>query len=200
MQILIATRNAYKAAEFADILGATIAVSDLTSLPNFEAIEETGKTFGENATLKAVAASRATSGLVVADDSGLEVDELGGAPGIYSARYSGAFATDEQNVSKLLSELRRVGASSGAGARFCCALVVARAGREIAAFHGAVGGTIAESPRGRHGFGYDPVFVPRGYTQTFSELGDAVKNEISHRARAIAQLRTYLLREQTSHR
>lgn len=193
LQLLIATRNSHKTAEFANILGATFAVSDLTTLPDLRHVEETGATFEENATLKAVAASRVTPQLVVADDSGLEVVELGGAPGVYSARYAGPAATDEDNVAKLLSELRRVGAGSGARGRFCCALAVAREGRKLETFWGTVDGTIIAAPRGVHGFGYDPVFVPAGLEQTFADLGQTAKNAISHRANAIRQLRAWLI-------
>ena len=195
LQLLIATRNSHKTAEFAQILGRDFAVADLTSLASAEEVEETGETFEENATLKALAASQMTQRLVVADDSGLEVDALGGAPGVYSARYAGASATDEQNIAKLLLELRRVGADSGVSARFQCVLVLARDGAKKAAFAGSIEGKIISSPRGQHGFGYDPIFVPAGYNSTFGELGEAAKNSISHRADAIRQLKDYLRRQ-----
>lgn len=197
MQLLLATRNAHKTAEFAKILGPGFGVSDLTSLRDLPDTEETGSTFEENATLKAMAATTATDVLVVADDSGLEVDALGGAPGIYSARYSGPSATDHENVAKLLRDLHGIRAASPTVARFCCALVLARDGRKLAAFHGTIEGAIVDSPRGSDGFGYDPVFVPNGFSQTFAELGDEVKNRISHRAAAIAKLRSYLADERS---
>ncbi len=143
--------------------------------------------------MKAVAASRAVAALVVADDSGLEVAALGGAPGVYSARYAGEGAKDEENVIKLLSELAAGKLErAGRGARFCCALALACQGDLIAVFHGEVAGTIAEQPRGNRGFGYDPVFIPVGFDQTFAELGEELKNQISHRAMAIRKLREAL--------
>ncbi len=194
MNLLLATRNAHKTAEFAQILGGEFIVSDLRSLPDALEVEETGNTFEENAILKAVAASRRTKMLVVADDSGLEVEALGGAPGIRSARYAGEHATDAQNVTKLLTELRRArGSASDANARFCCALAIARSGVAIATIAGEVRGSIVSAPAGEAGFGYDPVFVPEGFQETFAELGAETKNRISHRARAVAELRRYLL-------
>lgn len=190
--LLIATRNAHKTAEFARILGGEFSVTDLRSLADHPEVEETGGTFAENAALKALAASRKTGGLVVADDSGLEVEALGGAPGIYSARYAGAHASDRENVAKLLAELAKVGAGAEPGARFVCALALARHGELLAQFEGAVEGRITTSMQGSDGFGYDPVFVPEGYEQTFAQLGADVKNHISHRARAISRLREYL--------
>ena len=188
--LLLATRNAHKTRELAALLGPEFSVSDLTALPQIAAIEETGKTFAENATLKAVAASRIVSGLVAADDSGLEVDSLGGAPGVYSARYAGDGASDETNVAKLLRALHD---TDERAAQFHCVLVLAHDGDAITLFDGVVRGQIARSPAGKNGFGYDPVFVPDGFTDTFAALGDAMKNQISHRARAAAQLRDHLL-------
>ena len=192
--LLIATRNAHKTAEFGAILGREFSVTDLRSVGNIPEVEETGATFAENATLKALAASRRTGALVVADDSGLEVDALGGAPGIYSARYAGTHAGDRNNVAKLLTELATAGAGAEPPARFVCALVLARNGQMLAGFEGVVEGRITASPHGSDGFGYDPVFVPDGYDATFAQLGIAVKNRISHRARAISRLREYLLK------
>ena len=140
--------------------------------------------------LKAAAASCALPGLIVADDSGLEVHYLGGAPGVYSARYAGENATDEENVAKLLAALRNTPERE---AQFRCVLALAEAGNTIAIFEGIVHGRIALSQAGSGGFGYDPVFVPDGYDRTFAELGPEVKNALSHRARAAAQLRDYLL-------
>jgi XTP/dITP diphosphohydrolase len=191
-QLLLATRNAHKTREFAQILGAEFEVRDLASEPETAPVEETGLTFAENAILKAVAISKQFPALVVADDSGLEVDALAGAPGIYSARYAGARASDAENVAKLLAELARRAASSR-GARFRCALALAREGKVLGIFEGVVEGTIVRTPRGTGGFGYDPVFQPAGFTQTFAELFPADKNRISHRARAIESLRAALL-------
>ena len=193
--ILLATGNAHKTTEFARILGAEFTVRDLCSLPNFAEVEETGNTFAENAALKAVAASRRASSLVVGDDSGLEVDALDGAPGIYSARYAGSRAIDEENIAKLLDHLRNAERRT---ARFRCVLAVAREGEMLATLHGTVEGVITDAPRGGNGFGYDPVFVPSGFDQTFAELGAATKDAISHRADACAQLRRWLLAGQPS--
>ncbi len=192
MHLLLATRNAHKAAEFAQILGSEFTVSDLRSLRNAVEVEESGNTFEANAVLKAVAASRLTETLVVADDSGLEVEALGGAPGIRSARYAGENASDTQNVAKLLRELDRVGDDSEAKARFYCALAVAGSGQAICTLAGEVHGRIIRQTRGNNGFGYDPVFVPEGFEDTFAALPVETKNAISHRARAIAALRDYL--------
>ena len=193
-QLLLATRNAHKTQEFAQMLGAEFEVRDLADASEFAPVEETGLTFAENAILKAVAVSKQFPELVVADDSGLEVDGLGGAPGIYSARYAGERASDAENVAKLLAELARCSAETGSrDARFRCALALARAGGVLGVFEGVVEGAIVGAPRGSAGFGYDPVFQPAGSTQTFAELSPAEKNRISHRARAIQALRAALL-------
>ena len=139
--------------------------------------------------MKALAASKGGPLLVAADDSGLEVDALDGAPGIYSARYSGRDATDEQNVDKLLSELaRRNVPASKRTARFRCVIALARSGELLNTFEGIVEGVIIDRPRGERGFGYDPVFVPKGFDRTFAELPAETKNEISHRAQAVRKL------------
>ena len=127
--------------------------------------------------------------MVVADDSGLEVEALGGAPGIHSARYAGTNASDKEKIAKLLSQLAKVDAKSDQRrARFRCVLAVARDGQIVATVEGAVEGKIAEQPRGSRGFGYDPVFIPDGFEETFAELPEQLKNNISHRAKAIAQI------------
>jgi XTP/dITP diphosphohydrolase len=155
-------------------------------------IEETGSTFAENAILKAVAISRRMPGLVVADDSGLEVDALEGGPGVYSARYAGPSAKDGENIARLLSELSQCGRQRPFTARFCCVLALAREGEVLGTFEGVIEGTIIDPPRGGAGFGYDPVFQPTGFAQTFAELSFAEKNRISHRANAIRLLRAGL--------
>jgi XTP/dITP diphosphohydrolase len=193
--LLLATRNPHKTREFAQILGPEFEVRDLRDLPALAEVEETGTTFAENASIKAVAASRAVpQQLVVADDSGLEVEALDGAPGVYSARYAGAGATDAANVTKLLAELRRRGAlfSAQRRARFCCTTAVAREGQILELCTGLVTGYITDAPAGGGGFGYDPVFVPDGFDRSFAELPGETKNRISHRAKAIARLREYL--------
>jgi XTP/dITP diphosphohydrolase len=133
-------------------------------------------------------------GFVIADDSGLEVEALRGAPGIHSARYAGMNATDREKTQKLLEELARVGSPKNARrARFRCVLALASKGSVLGAFEGIVEGQIADRPRGSHGFGYDPIFMPEGFQQTFGELAPAEKNQLSHRARAVEKLRTFLI-------
>ena len=191
--LLVATRNPHKTREFAQILAPEFACSDLSAAEGFPEVEETGVTFQENAGLKAVAASRLVPGLVIADDSGLEVAALGGAPGIYSARYAGEGASDAENVAKLLEELRVIPSDdTGRAARFCCAIAVAHGGAIIDTYVGFVDGVIGAAPRGEGGFGYDPVFIPSGYEETFAELGDGIKNAISHRAAALTLLKANL--------
>lgn len=192
LRLLLATRNAHKTREFAQILGSDFVVEDLSAATNIPAPEETGETFAENATLKALAASRIFAGLIVADDSGLSVAALQGAPGVRSARYAGENASDRDNVTKLLADLAEADqAQYSRAARFECALALAEKGKIVRLFEGAVTGRITAVPSGRGGFGYDPVFVPDGHTQTFAELSPETKNFLSHRAGAIAELRSY---------
>lgn len=191
-RLLLATRNAHKTREFSEILGPGFIVSDLSGESEAPLVEETGSTFAENAILKAQAIGKWTEGLVVADDSGLEVDVLQGAPGVYSARYAGMDATGAENMHRLLSELRRVQAPPPITARFRCVLALVRGEELLGTFEGAVEGTIVDSPRGDGGFGYDPLFQPIGFTETFGELSAEQKNRISHRANAIRRLRDAL--------
>jgi XTP/dITP diphosphohydrolase len=189
MQLIVATRNVHKTREIQRILGPAFTVSDLSAYPKIPEIRETGKSYEENAILKAVSSSRHLPGLVVADDSGLEVDALGGAPGIFSARYAGENATDKQNIEKLLGEFARTGADeSKRSARFRCVIALAREGELLGTFAGVVEGAIVEFARGLHGFGYDPIFVPVGFEETFAELPEDGKDTISHRAKAIRRL------------
>lgn len=185
--LLVSTRNLHKTGEIRAILGPRFLVSDLTSFPDMPEVEETGATFEENATLKAVAASLLFDGWVIADDSGLEVDALGGAPGVLSARYAGGKSSDAANNGLLLRNLLPFREEERA-ARFRCVIVLARNGRKLAAFSGAVEGWILGSPRGTGGFGYDPLFVPRGHSESFAELGCDVKNGMSHRGSALRAL------------
>ncbi|PYJ44171.1 MAG: non-canonical purine NTP pyrophosphatase, RdgB/HAM1 family [Verrucomicrobia bacterium] len=192
MKILLATRNRHKTREFAHLLGPQFQVTDLTDERDLPGIVETGGTFEENAAIKAVAVSRVRpKEIVVADDSGLEVDALSGAPGICSARFAGEDATDRDNVEKLFRELERL-RQPKRSARFRCIIVIARGGKILEAVSGEVRGLIADLPRGENGFGYDPVFVAAGFTETFAELPTEVKNRISHRARAVEKLRELL--------
>jgi XTP/dITP diphosphohydrolase len=189
--LLLATHNAHKTAEVRAILGPEFVVTDLTAWPGAPEPEETGSTFSANAALKALAAS-ALAGpdtWVLADDSGLEVDALGGAPGVHSARYSGRHGDNPGHRAKLLDELARIGArGQERRGRFRCVLALARAGRVVAEFEGHVEGHIAPAERGAGGFGYDPLFIPLGHCATFGELPEAIKNDLSHRARALAAL------------
>src|ERR1700737_3361513 len=166
VRLLLATRNAHKTREFAEILGKDFEVSDLSSVRDAPEIKETGGSFEENAILKALAVSQrrsASGGLVVADDSGLEVDALDGAPGIYSARYAGENASDQKNIEKLLRKLRsRSGPEEKRSARFRSVIALAQNGKALNTFEGVVEGNIVDLPRGRNGFGYDPVFQPNG--------------------------------------
>jgi len=193
MQLIVATRNAHKTREIEQIFGSGLAVRDLTVHPEISEITESGTSFEENAKLKAIAVSKKLHGLVIADDSGLEVDALGGAPGIQSARYAGVSASDKEKIVKLLRQLAKVEAKGDQRrARFCCVLAVARDGQVLATFEGVVEGKIAGRPCGSHGFGYDPIFIPDGFEETFAELPEEVKNNISHRANAIRKLQAKL--------
>ena len=199
IELVVATRNRHKTREIQDILGPGFKVRDLGVHPDVSEIRENGTSFEENAKLKALAASRQLSGLVIADDSGLEVDALGGAPGIYSARYAGANATERDKIDKLLGELERVRATDDRRrARFRCVVALARSGDLLGTFEGIVEGTIADLVRGASGFGYDPIFIPEGTQQTFGELPTETKNAISHRAKAIRALADKLRRFELS--
>ncbi len=190
-RLLIATKNAHKTAEIRAMLGDGWDVTDLTAHPEIAAPEETGATFAENAAIKALAASHLFPGLVLADDSGLEVDALAGAPGVRSARYAGEHATDADNRTKLLHELAAI-LGKARTARFRCALALAEDGTVRAAFDGAVEGIIINAERGEGGFGYDALFVPEGHCETFAQLPATVKNQLSHRARALEKARAFL--------
>src|SRR2546421_2790757 len=198
-RLLLATRNHYKTCEFAQLLGPQFDVRDLSNHNSRPAIAESGSTFEENAVIKAVAASRDfPDEIIVADDSGLEVDALGGAPGIFSARYAGENASDWENIQKLLRKLNSAGGWSGSkanslsAARFRCVLAVAKDRALLTTLAGEIRGHIIDSPQGDNGFGYDPIFVPAGLSQTFAQLPTETKNRISHRGRAVAKLREFL--------
>ena len=191
MRLLIATRNAHKTAEIRAILGPAWDVTDLTAHPDVPSPEETGATFAENAEIKALSASRVFDGIVLADDSGLEVDALDGAPGVRSARYAGPGATDADNRAKLLRALEGVRGKARSG-RFRCAMVLAKNGAVLGTFEGAVEGVIVNGERGEGGFGYDALFVPEGHCETFAQLPSSTKNALSHRARALAQAAAFL--------
>jgi XTP/dITP diphosphohydrolase len=189
--LLIATRNAHKAREIQEILGPAFEVHDLSDYPEIPETVESGKTFEENAIIKALAVAEKCEDLVLADDSGLEVDALGGAPGVVSARYAGEDATDLQNIEKLQNELAKA-SDVKQSARFRCVIALARGNKLLGTFAGAVEGRIIDTARGPDGFGYDPIFLPDGFSQTFGELPAQTKNRISHRAKALALLRENL--------
>jgi XTP/dITP diphosphohydrolase len=189
--LLVATRNAHKTGEIAAILAEFFDIADLHSLTNAPEVEETGDTFADNATLKANAISHFTGGWALADDSGLEVDALDGAPGVRSARFAGETATDANNNSLLLSRLANLPDATRT-ARFRCVLALSQNGTLVQTFDGAVEGRVIESLRGPGGFGYDPLFIPDGFEKTFGELPAEVKNSISHRSRALAKFRSWL--------
>ena len=185
-RLLVATRNAHKTTEIRSILGDGWEISDLNAHPAAPSPEETGATFAENARIKAEAASLAFRGMVLSDDSGLEVDALDGAPGVRSARYAGAHGDDAANRTRLKRELAALGGAGTWTARFRCAMALAENGSTLATFEGSVEGTIIGTERGTGGFGYDALFVPDGFQETFGELSAETKNGLSHRARALA--------------
>ncbi len=191
-RLLLASRNAHKTREFRQMLGTEFALRDLRIYPEIGQVVEDGATFTENARLKAVAISQQLPGLILADDSGLEVDSLGGAPGIYSARYAGEDATDELNRRKLLEEMAQLPPGTPSTARFRCVLALACGGEVLATFEGVAEGRIIQAARGGRGFGYDSLFQPNGFEKTFAELRPADKNSISHRALAVVRLKSFL--------
>lgn len=192
-ELLIATYNAGKIRELTGLLSTLpLRLRRLSEFSQVEEVEETGKTFAANAELKARLYSRQTNLWTLADDSGLEVDALDGAPGVFSARYGGANATDAERNARLLAALSRTDDAERT-ARFTCAIALhepAAGTTEI--FAGTCEGRISQYPRGDNGFGYDPLFIPEGYAYTFGELPDELKQQLSHRARALAGVRAYL--------
>lgn len=191
--LLIATRNPGKVQEIESILSDSgWTFSSLQGFPDVETPAETGATYAENAILKARFYALATGMCALADDSGLEVEALSGAPGVYSARYAGANASDADRRALLLSELAKI-PDVNRRARFNAVVAISDAnGSVLNVSEGICEGTIISSPRGDGGFGYDPLFVPDGYNQTFAELPEDIKNRISHRARALINARDFL--------
>lgn len=174
------------------MLGTNWQVTDLRAHPQLVSPEEDGDTFEANARIKAEAASKELPGvLVLSDDSGLEVDVLGKAPGVQSARYAGVGASNADNRARLKRELEAVRARTSP-ARFRCCMALARAGQTLATFSGAVEGRVIDEERGTGGFGYDSMFIPDGFADTFGVLSAEVKNGLSHRARALAQVIEWL--------
>jgi len=171
--------------------GMDITILTMDSFPSCREVEEDADTFEGNAAKKAEAIAQCTGRTAVADDSGLVVDALGGAPGVWSARYAGEGADDASNTEKLLRELRDVPAGKRS-ARFVCCIALALPGEETALFRGTVEGFIATGPRGKSGFGYDPVFYPAGQDRTFAEMGPEEKDAMSHRREALEKLKAFL--------
>jgi len=203
--IFVGTKNKHKLEEIGAILkkhgGKIITADNIEKLPE---VEEDGRTFEENASKKALAFAKFANdhfagkddGVIfaIADDSGLEVDALFGAPGVYSSRYA---SDDMRRIAKLLTEIARANKRNNEDnrtARFVCVIALANPMGILKTFRGEVEGRIADAPRGDNGFGYDPVFIPNGYEQTFAELPSSEKNKISHRAKALKKLDTYIAR------
>ncbi|MBT0662877.1 XTP/dITP diphosphatase [Geobacter pelophilus] len=193
-QLLIATSNRGKFCEFSELLSNQ--VTELFSLADFPQMilpPETGETFEENAIIKASYAARETGIPTIADDSGLEVNYLGGRPGVHSARFAGEAATDQENNKKLLYELANINHEERT-ARFSCCIAFCSPDGTCATFTGQLAGSIIEQPRGNNGFGYDPLFLVTGYNKTLAELDMSIKNRISHRAEAFRRFTNYLSR------
>lgn len=188
-RLILATRNPHKTGEIRAMVADRYEVLDATAFPEFPEIEETGTTFLENARLKAEGISREIDGWVLSDDSGLEVAALDGAPGVWSSSYGGEEGNHAKNNARLLAEMS---GKSNRSAKFCCTMVLARNGVAEADFTGEVQGSLIDALHGAGGFGYDPLFIPNGHDKTFAELGDEIKNTLSHRARALAQVIAFL--------
>jgi len=185
LRLLVATKNAHKTAEIRAILGDGWEVTDLTAHPEVPAPEETGVTFEENARIKAEAASLVFPDVVLSDDSGLEVDALGGEPGVQSALYAGTHGDNAANRARLKRELLACRVPQPWRARFRCTMALAQSGRTLAVCEGRVEGHVIPEERGSGGFGYDAMFIPSGHSETFGELSSDDKNLQSHRARAL---------------
>lgn len=197
-EILIATSNAGKISEICEALSSLpLKLRRLDEFPTISAVEEIGQTYEENAMLKACGYVNQTGLWALADDSGLEVDALNGQPGVLSARFGGSDLSDRERTQKLLEQLSDV-ADSKRTARFVCTMVLAAApsaGHDPQVLNisrGISPGILAKEPRGANGFGFDPIFMPTGYKQTFAELPLGVKNKISHRAHALEAMRMFL--------
>ena len=188
-EILIATKNIGKVRELEKLLEG-FALRSLNEFSDVPDVEETGATFAENAILKAREYAKQTNLWALADDSGLEVAALDGAPGVFSARYAGKNATEAEKIVKLLDALKE---KNDRCARFVCAMAISDKNGEIKFLaEGICNGKIALKPSGTNGFGYDPIFIPEGFNQSFGELSGNVKKKISHRAQAIMKIIQYL--------
>lgn len=205
MEIVLATRNKKKIEEMQRILsGIDINILSMDDFPSCPEVEEDMDTFEGNAVKKAISAARFTNKVAVADDSGLEVYALNGDPGVRSARYAGEKANDSANIEKLLKEMRNI-PDGQRGARFVCCIALAfpddlpvtsfiEEGRgKISTFFGFAEGVIGKEPKGKMGFGYDPVFYPKGHNKSFAEMSPEQKDALSHRGNALEKLKKYLM-------
>lgn len=189
--VLIGTANLGKVNDFKQLLERDgVIVKSLHDFPELIEIEETGRTFAENAILKAETLSRLHNQIVIADDSGLEVEALNGRPGVYSARYAGEHKSDEDNVRKVLAEMEGIH-NEKRKAAFVCILALAIPGKQTHIFEGKCKGYVTEEPKGDNGFGYDPIFFVPEKGKTMAEMSTAEKNELSHRRRALDKLKEY---------
>lgn len=190
MRLYCATTNPGKLREFRLAAGEKVEIAPLPGLVELTRVQETGETFEANASQKALYYSAHAPGWLFADDSGLEVDALGGAPGVRSARFAGRFASDQDNNRLLLEKLRGVASRT---ARFVCAIALAEKGRLLETFRGVAEGQMLEEPRGQNGFGYDPLFFYPPLGCTFAELSAVRKFTVSHRGQALRALLDWLL-------
>ncbi|HUL00011.1 MAG TPA: XTP/dITP diphosphatase [Nitrospirota bacterium] len=194
MQIVLATRNKKKIDEIRRITaGLPVAILSLGDFPHCPDVVEDSDSFEGNARKKAIEICQCTGKPALADDSGLEVEALHGAPGIYSARYAGGAGEvdDAKNNAKLLAELRNV-EDSRRGAQFVCCIALAFPDGEVKTFLGIAPGRIIHEPRGTNGFGYNPIFIPEGHSRTFAEMSGEEKDKLSHRGKALMKLREFI--------
>lgn len=192
MNIVLATRNKKKVEEMQRILnGMDINILTPDDFPSCPEVEEDMDTFEGNAVKKALAITNCTNKIAVADDSGLEVYAMDGAPGVMSARYAGEDANDVSNIGKLLNEMRNL-PDEQRGARFVCCIAISFPEGKVVTFFGFAEGSIGREPRGRMGFGYDPVFYPSGYNMTFAEMSPEEKDALSHRGKALEEFKEYM--------
>jgi XTP/dITP diphosphohydrolase len=190
VELVLATRNKKKIEEITRITNSlNIKILTLDDFPACPEVVEDGTTFEENAVKKAVSVVQYTGKPALADDSGLEVSALHGAPGTLSARYAGEPADDKKNIDKLMQVMRAI---DKRGARFVCCIALALPDSKVHVFHGYIEGYIGKEPRGSHGFGYDPVFYPAGSDRTFAEMHDEEKDAMSHRGRALMAFKGFI--------
>lgn len=189
-KIIIATNNQGKVKEFKNILKELdfnlLSLKDISM--NIEVTED-GHTFEENAVKKAEEISQLTQKITIADDSGLSIEELGGKPGVYSARYAGENANDTDRMQKVLTEMSD---KENRKAKFVCCIAISVPGQNTVTFIGECNGKISLKPEGENGFGYDPIFIPDGFDKSFGQLSDEIKNKISHRAKALEKLKEHM--------